>query len=74
MFYREHWRHVQYDTDEQIAEDFFKSVDYQQYIAEGGRRFSKDVFLQAKCFCIEKSNFQECACPPCTLMRETLRG
>jgi hypothetical protein len=65
---------VQYDTDEQIAEDFFKSVDYQQYLAEGGRRFSKDVFLQAKCFCIEKSNFQECACPPCTLMRETTRG
>ena len=31
VFYREHWRHVQYDTDQQIAEDFFKSVDYQQY-------------------------------------------
>ena len=74
VFYREHWRHVQYDTDQQIADDFFKSVDYQQYLADGGRPFSKDLFLQCKCFCIEKSNFQECACPTCTLMRETLRG
>lgn len=30
--------------------------------------------MQVKCFCIDKSDFQECACPPCTLMRETLRG
>lgn len=74
VFYREHWRHVQYDTDEQIASDFFKSVDYAQYVAEGGPRFSKDLFLQCKCFCVVKSDFQECACPPCTLMRETLRG
>lgn len=74
MFYREHWRHVQYDTDEQIAEDFFKSVDYLQYLSEGGMPFKKDIFLQAKCFCIDKSDFQECACPPCTLMRETVRG
>ena len=74
VFYREHWRHVQYDTDEQIALDFFASVDYAQYLAEGGRRFSKDIFLQCKCFCIVRSDFQECACPPCTLMRETLRG
>ena len=46
------------------------SIDYQQYLAEGGLPFSKDVFCQAKCFCIEKSDFQECVCPPCTLMRE----
>ena len=74
VFYREHWRHVQYDTDEQIADDFFKSLDYQQYLSSGGLPFSKDLFLQSKCFCIEKTNFQECACPTCTLMRETLRG
>jgi hypothetical protein len=74
VFYREHWRHVQYDTDQQIASDFFESVDYQQYLADGGRPFSRDVFLQAKCFCIEQSDFSECACPTCTLMRETLRG
>jgi hypothetical protein len=74
IFYREHWRHVQYDTDAQIAADFFASVDYQQYLADGGLPFSKDVFLQAKCFCIDKSDFQECACPTCTLMRETLRA
>ena len=74
VFYREHWRHVQYDTDEQVAADFFASVDYAQYLAEGGRRFSKDIFLQCKCFCIVKSDFQECVCPFCTLMRETLRG
>ena len=24
VFYREHWRHVQYDTNEQIADDFFQ--------------------------------------------------
>jgi hypothetical protein len=30
--YIEHWRHVQYDTDEQIAADFFESVDYKQYL------------------------------------------
>ena len=35
MFYREHWRHVQYDTDEQIAEDFFHSVDYADYLSAG---------------------------------------
>lgn len=74
VFYREHWRHVQYDTDQQIAEDFFNSIDYQQYLADGGNPFSKDIFLQCKCFCIDKSDFQECTCPPCTLMRETLRG
>ena len=73
IFYREHWRHVQYDIDEQIADDFFASVDYQQYLKEGGLPFKRDIFLQAKCFCIEKSDFQECTCPPCTLMRETLR-
>jgi hypothetical protein len=74
VFYREHWRHVQYDTDQQIAEDFFNSVDYLQYLADGGQPFSKDVFLQCKCFCIVKADFQECTCPPCTLMRETLRS
>lgn len=74
MFYREHWRHVQYDTDEQIAADFFVSVDYQQYVTEGGRPFKKDIFLQSKCFCIAMSDFSECTCPPCTLMRETARG
>ena len=74
MFYRQHWRHVQYDTDQQIAEDFFVSVDYQQYLSEGGRPFKKDIFLQAKCFCIATSDFSECTCPPCTLMRETTRG
>ena len=35
VFYREHWRHVQYDTDAQIAANFFISVDYQQYLAKG---------------------------------------
>lgn len=74
VFYREHWRHVQYDTDAQIADDFFKSVDYMQYLKDGGRPFGRDVFLQAKCFCIQKSDFQECACPTCTLMRENVRG
>ena len=61
-------------TDQQIADDFFASIDYQQYLAEGGPPFSRDVFLQCKCFCIDKSDFEECACPPCTLMRENVRG
>ena len=75
-FYREHWRHVQYDTDEQIAEDFFKSrsTTSSTWRTAGALAFSKDIFLQSKCFCINKSDFQECACPTCTLMRETLRG
>ena len=51
-----------------------QSVDYQQYLAQGGRPFSNDIFLQSKCFCIEQTDFQECACPYCTLMRETTRG
>ena len=65
---------MQYDTDQQVAEDFFVSVDYQQYLSEGGRPFKKDIFLQSKCFCIAMSDFSECTCPPCTLMRETARG
>ena len=74
VFYREHWRHVQYDTDEQIADEFFQSVDYAQYVAEGGQPFGKSVFFECKCFCIDKSDFQECACPTCTVMRENVRG
>ena len=73
VFYIEHWRHVQYDTDEQIAADFFVSVDYKHYTDTGGTAFGKDIFLQCKCFCIEKSTFSECACPSCTLMREGVR-
>ena len=51
-----------------------QSVDYRQYLEQGGRPFSRDIFLQSKCFCIDQTDFQECACPHCTLMRETTRG
>lgn len=71
--YLEHWRHVQYDKDYEIAERFFESPDYKEYVAAGGTPFSSDIFLQSKCFCIEQSTFSECACPTCTLMQENLR-
>jgi hypothetical protein len=71
--YIEHWRHEQFDTNEQMAEQFFESCEYEAYRTAGGPAFGKDIFYAQKCFCIEQSKFNECACPPCMLARETLR-
>ena len=69
----EHWAHVLYDTNENVAKAFFESADYQEYLASGGRPFKEDIFYEMKCFCIGPSKFEECACPTCTLLRENLR-
>lgn len=37
--WHEHWRHVQYCTDVEMCEEFFKSVAYGEYLASGGRPF-----------------------------------
>ena len=69
----EHWGHVLYDTNENVAKAFFESADYADYLASGGRPFKEDIFYEMKCFCIGPSKFEECACPICMLLRENLR-
>ena len=62
--YLEHWRHVQYDTNEQLAESLFDDGRYHAYLREGNKAFGRDVFYEQKCFCIEQPKFEECTCPP----------
>ena len=71
--YKEHWRHIQYETDEAMAKLFFAGHEYSQYLECGGLPFKEDIFYQSKCRCIEQSKFEECSCPTCTLARETVR-
>eukprot|EP00966_Prymnesium_polylepis_P084801 1963111-Prymnesium_polylepis.1 len=40
--YIEHWRHEQFDTNAQMAEQFFESCEYAAYRAAGVPAFSKD--------------------------------
>ena len=37
--YKEHWRHVQYETDEKMARAFFKGPEYAAYLDRGGKAF-----------------------------------
>ena len=71
--YKEHWRHIQYDTDRAMAQQFFTGHEFSQYLDAGGRPFKEDIFYQCKCECIEQSKFEECSCPTCTIARETVR-
>ena len=71
--YKEHWRHVQYETDEQMARAFFKGPEYAAYLDRGGKAFKEDIFYEMKCACIEHSTFDECACSTCTEAMETVR-
>ena len=41
--YKEHWRHVQYETDEQMARAFFKGPEYAAYLDRGGKAFQEDI-------------------------------
>ena len=56
-----------------MARLFFAGHEYSQYLTDGGLPFKEDIFYQCKCECIEQSKFEECACPICTVARETVR-
>ena len=71
--YIEHWRRIQYDTNQQMYDTFLGSPEYRKYRAEGGVPISETVFFQEKCKCIVKADHEECACPICTQMQELLR-
>ena len=71
--YIEHWRRIQYDTNQQMYDTFLGSPEYRKYRAEGGVPISETVFFQRKCKCIVKADHEECACPICTQMQELLR-
>jgi hypothetical protein len=70
----QHWRHVQYCTDIEMAVLFFTSSEYSTYLLNKGTPFKEDIFYQAKCPCITKSDFEECSCPHCTVWRESVRS
>lgn len=71
--YVEHWRRIQYDTNQQVLDNFYASSEYAEYIASGGPPISEAIFFQEKCWCIVKADHEECACPICTQMYELLR-
>jgi hypothetical protein len=71
--YIEHWRRIQYDTNQQMYDAFMGSREYREYRAQGGVPISESVFFQEKCKCIVKADHEECACPICTQMHEILR-
>ena len=72
--YKEHWRHIQYETNEVMAKLFFAGHEYSQYLEGGGQPFKEDIFYKSKCPCIEQSKFEECSCPTCTIATETVRA
>jgi len=73
--YVEHWRHVQYMTDQEMAYLFFASAKYAQYLVEShNSAFKEDIFYQAKCKSIKQSDLEECSCPHCTVWREGVRS
>ncbi|KOO35924.1 hypothetical protein Ctob_015561, partial [Chrysochromulina tobinii] len=47
--YKEHWRHIQYETNEAMAKLFFAGHEYSQYLEGGGQPFKEDIFYQSKC-------------------------
>jgi hypothetical protein len=71
--YIEHWRRIQYDTNQQMFDGFKRSAVYNSYLAAGGKPISESIFFQEKCRCIVKADHEECACPLCTQMHELLR-
>ena len=71
--YVEHWRRIQYDTNQQMLDAFYASPEYKQYIEAGGKPISSSIFFQEKCKCVVKADNEECACPLCTQMYELLR-
>lgn len=71
--YIEHWRHVQYDTNQQMWDAFKNSAEYGAYLLLGGAPISECFFFQMKCWCIEQADHEECACPLCTQMFELIR-
>ena len=72
--YIQHWRHVQYSSNLEMAALFFTSAEYAKYMGDGGRAFKEDIFYQARCKCITQSDFEECSCPHCTIWRESVRS
>jgi len=79
--YVEHWRHVQYMSDWEMAVLFFSSSEYKTYLElskcisyPNGQPFKEDIFYMAKCKCIKPSDDEECSCPHCTVFREAVRS
>jgi len=79
--YVEHWRHVQYMSDWEMAVMFFSSSEYKSYLElskcmsyPDGQPFKEDIFYAAKCKCIKPSDDEECSCPHCTVFSEAVRS
>ena len=70
----QHWRHVQYVTNQEIAALFFSGAEYASYLQGGGITFKEDIFYSSRCKCITQSDFEECSCPHCTIWREAVRS
>lgn len=71
--YVEHWRHIQYDTNESMWNSFQSSHEYGAYLLLGGTPISRSFFFSQKCWCIVNADHEECACPLCTQMFELVR-
>ena len=72
--YIQHWRHVQYCTNLEMAALFFTSAEYSAYLEGRGGEFKEDIFYSCRCKCITQSDFEECSCPHCTIWREAVRS
>ena len=73
--YVEHWRHIQFMANWEMAVLFFDSYEYKSYLEiSRGIPFKEDVFYSAKCKCIKQAEDEECSCPDCTVFREAVRS
>ena len=71
--YVEHWRHIQYDTNQEMWDAFMRSAEYGAYLLLGGKPISRSLFFDMKCWCIVNADHEECACPLCTQMFELVK-
>ena len=71
--YVEHWRHIQYDTNQEMWDAFQRSAEYGAYLLLGGTPISRSIFFEMKCWCIVNADNEECACPLCTQMFELVK-
>jgi hypothetical protein len=69
----EHWRHIQYDTNQEMWDGFIRSAEYGAYLLLGGKPISRSLFFEMKCWCIVNADHEECACPLCTQMFELIK-
>ena len=67
--YKEHWRHIRFDTCEEMWLKFKASAEHSKYAqANPTLPISKDIFYESRCACIKEAEFEECACPEHTLL------